>query len=240
MPNLQNRIAHQRAGRLFCFWARPMHQGGRNGATKPLFVRERARLLVLFPRSVTFRTKSLGEIWRKMPNLQNRITHQRAGRLFCFWARPMHQGGRNGATKPLFRARKDALTSVVSKVRNFSNKKFGEIWRKMPNLQNRITHQRAGRLFCFWARPMHQGGRNGATKPPFRARKDALTSVVSKVRNFSNKKIGGHLEKNAQSTKPNYASTCRAIILFLGSANAPRRAQRSHQATFSCEKGRAY
>ena len=148
------------------------------GATEPpihLFVRERARLLVLFPRSVTFQTKSLGEIWRKMPNLQNRITHQRAGRLFCFWARPMHQGGRNGATKPLFRARKGALTSVVSKVRNCSNKKFG-----------------------------------------------------------------GNLEKNAQSTKPNYASTCRAIILFLGSANAPRRAQRSHQATFSCEKGRAY
>ena len=83
----------------------------------------------------------------------------------------------------------------------------------------------------FMARPMHQGGRNGATNPLFRARKDTLTSVVSKVRNFSNTKFGGHLEKNAQSTKPNYASTCRAIILFLGSANAPRRAQRSHQST---------
>ena len=47
-----------------------------------LFVRERARLLVLFPRSLPFQTKKLGEIWRKMPNLQNRIPHQRAERLF--------------------------------------------------------------------------------------------------------------------------------------------------------------
>jgi len=42
----------------------------------------------------------------------------------------------------------------------------------------------------FWARPMHQGGRNGATKPPLRARKDALTSVVSKVRLFKQKNWG--------------------------------------------------
>jgi hypothetical protein len=53
---------------------------------------------------------------------------------------------------------------------------------KLPSLQNRIPHRRAERLFFFWARPMHQGGRNGATKPPFRARKGALTSVVSDER----------------------------------------------------------
>ena len=76
----------------------------------------------------------------------------------------------------------------------------------MPNLQNRITHQRAGRCFFLWARPMHQGGRNGATKPPFRARKDALTSVVSKVRNFSNKKIVGNLEN-----MPNLQNSCGAV-----------------------------
>ena len=157
-----------------------------------------------------------------------------------FWARPMHQGGRNGATKPPFCARKGALTSVVCKALPFSNKKNGDNLEKMPNLQNRIPHRRAERRFFFWARPMHQGGRNGATKPPFRARKGALTSVVSKALPFSNKKIGDNLEKNAQSTKPNPASTCRATIFFLGSANAPRREQWSHKAAFSCEKGRAY
>ena len=77
------------------------------------------------------------------------------------------------------------------------------------------------------ARPMHQGGRNGATKPPFRARKVALTSVGSKVRNFSNNKIGGKLEKNAQSTKPNSAPTCRASFFFdvepVRTARTPKR-----------------
>ena len=165
------------------------------GATEPpihLFVRERMRLLVLFPRSVTFRTKKMGDIWRKMPNLQNRITHQRAGRLFCFWARPMHQGGRNGATKPPSRARKDALNSVVSKVRNFSNKKNGEHLDKNAQSTKPNYASRCRANIFFMARPMHQGGRNGATKPLFRARKDTLTRAVSKVRNFSNKNLGGN------------------------------------------------
>ena len=164
------------------------------GAMEPqscLFVRERARLLVLFPRPLPFQTTNLGKIWwRKISNLQNRIPHQRAEQLFFFWARPMHQGGRNGATKPPFCARKGALTSVVSKALPFSNKKIGDNLEKMPNLQNRIPHRRAERRFFFWARPMHQGGRNGATKPPFRARKGALTSVVSKAPPFSNNKFG--------------------------------------------------
>jgi hypothetical protein len=44
----------------------------------------------------------------------------------------MHQGGRNGATNPLFRSRKSALTSVVSKVLNFSNQKNGKFGEKCP------------------------------------------------------------------------------------------------------------
>ena len=55
---------------------------------------------------------------------------------------------------------------------------------------------------------------------------------------FRTKKMG-NLEKNAQSTIPGSASTCRAMDFFMGSANAPRRAQRSHQPTFSLEKKRA-
>ena len=152
----------------------------------------------------------------------------------------MHQGGRNGATKQPFRARKGALTSVVSKALPFSNKKNGDNLEKNVQSTKPNPASTCRATIFFWARPMHQGGRNGATKPPFRARKDAPISVVSKVPPFSNKTIGDNLEKNAQSTKPNPASTCRATIFFLGSANVPRRAQWSHKAAFSCEKGRAY
>ena len=88
------------------------------------------------------------------------------------------------------RTRKDALTSAVSKVPPFSKKigkeKFGE--NAQSTKPNSASTCRAN--IFFWARPMHQGGRNGATKPPFRARKGALTSVVSKALPFSNKKMG--------------------------------------------------
>jgi hypothetical protein len=42
----------------------------------------------------------------------------------------------------------------------------------------------------------------------------------------------GNLEKNAQSTIPGSASTCRAMDFFMGSANAPRRALGRASATF--------
>ena len=42
----------------------------------------------------------------------------------------------------------------------------------------------------------------------------------------------GNLEKNAQSTIPGSASTCRAVDFFMGSANAPRRALGRQNATF--------
>ena len=205
-----------------------------------LFVRERARLLVLFPRPLPFQTTNLGKIWwRKISNLQNRIPHRRAERRFFSGLGQCTKAGAMEPQSRLFVRERARLLVLFPRPFPFQTKKMGIIWRKMPNLQNRIPHRRAERRFFFWARPMHQGGRNGATKPPFRARKGALTSVVSKALPFSNKKIGDNLEKNAQSTKPNPASTCRATIFFLGSANAPRRAQWSHKAAFSCEKGRA-
>ena len=136
------------------------------------------------------------------------------------------------------RTRKGALTSVVSKAPPFSKKKWENLARrKMPNLQHRIPHQRAERIFFFWARPMHQGGRNGATKPPLRARKGALTSVVSKVRLFK-QKIGWKCGENAQSTKPNSASTCRAIF-FSGLGQCTKTGARAQRANFSVPEGLA-
>ena len=128
----------------------------------------------------------------------------------------MHQDGREGVRKPLLRPRKSALTSVVSKVLNFSNQKKWEIWRKMPNLLYRVRHQRAGRWIFLWARPMHQGGRNGATKPPLRARKDALTSVVSKVRNFSNKKNWGKFGEKCPIYKTEFRIDVPSEYFFSG------------------------
>ena len=100
----------------------------------------------------------------------------------------------------------------------------------MPNLLYRVRHQRAGRWIFLWARPMHQGGRNGATNPLFRSRKSALTSVVSKVSYFSNKKKLGNLEKNAQSTIPGSASTCRAMDFFYGNFLGLLRVTECHRA----------
>ena len=76
------------------------------GAMEPpshLCVRERTRLLVLFPR-FDFSNKKIGGNVEKMPNLQNRIPHQRAGRIFFFWARPMHQDKRESVTGKLLSA----------------------------------------------------------------------------------------------------------------------------------------
>ena len=150
------------------------------GAMEPqsrLFVRERARLLVLFPRPFPFQTKKLGTIWRKMPNLQNRIPHRRAERLFFFWARPMHQGGRNGATKLPFRARKGALASVVSKAPPFSNTKFGDNLEKNAQSTKPNPASTCRATIFFWARPMHQGGRSGVSQPIFRDGRGALRRV---------------------------------------------------------------
>ena len=52
---------------------------------------------------------------------------------------------------------------------------------------------------------------------------------------FQTQKLGKFGE-NAQSTKPNYASTCLSVCFFMGLANAPRRAQWSHQATLPCSR----
>jgi hypothetical protein len=68
---------------------------------------------------------------------------------------------------------------------------------------------------------MHQGGRNGATKPPLRARKDALTSVVSKVRLFKQKNWGKCAEK-CPIYKTEFHINVPGEYFFLGSANAPR------------------
>ena len=162
MPNLQNRIAHQRAGRLFCFWARPMHQGGRNGATKPLFVRERARLLVLFPRSVTFRTKELGKFGENAQSTKpNYASTCRAIFLFLGSANAPRRAQRSH--QATFRARKGALTSVVSKVRNFSNKRIGEIWRKCPIYKTELRINVPGDYFVSG---LGQCTKAGATEPP--------------------------------------------------------------------------
>ena len=186
-----------------------------------------------------FSNKKFGEIWRKMPNLQNRIAHQRAGRLFCFWARPMHQGGRNGATKPPFRARKGALTSVVSKARNFSNKKIGEIWRKMPNLQNRITHQRAERLFFSG---LGQCTKAGATEPPshlFVRERARLLVLFPRPVTFRTKELGKFGEKC-----PIYKTELRINVpgdyFVSGLGQCTKAGATEPPIHFSCEKGRAY
>ena len=187
-----------------------------------LFVRERARLLVLFPRSVPFRTKNLGEFGENCPIYKSELRINVTSEYLFLWARPMHQGGRNGATKPLFRARKGALTSVVSKVRSCSNKKFGvKFGEKCPIYKTELRINVPGAYLFFWARPMHQGGRIGATKPLFRARKDALTSVVSKVRLFKQKNWGKCAEK-CPIYKTEFHINVPGEYFFLGSANAPR------------------
>ena len=122
----------------------------------------------------------------------------------------------------------------------FRTKNLGEFGENCPIYKSELRINVTSEYLFLWARPMHQGGRNGATKHFFVRERARLLVLFPKSVTVQTKSLGGNLEKNAQSTKPNYASTCRAIILFLGSANAPRRAQRSHQATFSCEKGRAY
>ena len=103
MPNLQNRIPHQRAERIFFSGLGQCTKAGAMEPPSHLCVRERTRLLVLFPR-FDFSNKKIGGNVEKMPNLQNRIPHQRAGRIFFFWARPMHQDGRGSVTGKLLSA----------------------------------------------------------------------------------------------------------------------------------------
>ena len=81
MPNLQNRIPHQRAERIFFSGLGQCTKAGAMEPPSHLCVRERTRLLVLFPR-FGFSNKKIGGNVEKMPNLQNRIPHQRAGRIF--------------------------------------------------------------------------------------------------------------------------------------------------------------
>ena len=71
-----------------------------------------------------------------------------------------------------------------------------------------------------------------------RTRKDALTSAVSKAPPFSKK--SGEIWRKCPIYKTEFRINVPSEYFFLGSANAPRRAQWSHQAIFSCEKGRAY
>ena len=103
MPNLQNRIPHQRAERIFFSGLGQCTKAGAMEPPSHLCVRERTRLLVLFPRFDFSNKKNWGNV-EKMPNLQNRIPHQRAGRIFFFWARPMHQDGRGSVTGKLLSA----------------------------------------------------------------------------------------------------------------------------------------
>ena len=191
-----------------------MQQGGRNGATKPPFRARKGALTSVVSKALPFSNKKkMGAIWRTMPNLQNRIPHQRAERLFFFWARPMQQGGRNGATKPPFRARKGALTSDVFKALPFSNKKNWEIWRKCPIYK---TESRINVPSDFFFSGLGQCTKAGAMGPPSHlcVRERTRLLVLFPRFDFSNKKIGGNVQKNARSTKPNSTSTCRANIFF--------------------------
>ena len=120
------------------------------------------------------------------------------------------------------RTRKDALTSAVSKVPPFSKKngkeKFGE---KCPIYKTEFRIDVPGEYFFSG---LGQCTKAGAMEPPSHlcVRERTRLLVLFPRFDFSNKKNGGNVQKNARSTKPNSTSTFRANILFLGSANAPR------------------
>ena len=152
-----------------------------------------------------------------MPNLQIRITHQRNERIFFFMGSANAPRRAQRSHQALFRARKGALTSVVSKVRNCSNKKFGvKFGEKCPIYKTELRINVPGDYFVSG---LGQCTKAGATEPPshfFVRERTRLLVLFPKSVTVQTKSLGGNLEKNAQSTKPNYASTCRAHIFFSG------------------------